>query len=173
LYLGHLPLALDRYLAALPAMSRFPTAPFCRRILGMLSLTVEAADDLLANSRLFRGITSFHHALCQPRQLVSGQLSLGVQLICKPDHAQLLFGIEPFNFFDDLSRGHSGILTRRFDSSKRRITRTKSNERSPVLVRFIISDIKPESCKFEQSFSTDNGKTWEVNWIAIDTHVKE
>ena len=26
----------------------------------------------------------------------------------------------------------------------------------PVLVRFIISDIKPESCKFEQSFSTDD-----------------
>jgi hypothetical protein len=42
-----------------------------------------------------------------------------------------------------------------------------------VLVRFIISDIKPEFCKFEQSFSTDNGKTWEVNWIAIDTRVKE
>ena len=43
----------------------------------------------------------------------------------------------------------------------------------PVLVRFIISDIKPESCKFEQSFSTDGGKTWETNWIAIDTRVKE
>jgi hypothetical protein len=43
----------------------------------------------------------------------------------------------------------------------------------PVLVRFIISDIKPESCKFEQSFSTDSGKTWEVNWIAIDTRVNE
>ena len=42
-----------------------------------------------------------------------------------------------------------------------------------VLVRFIISDIKPESCKFEQSFSTDGGKTWEANWIAIDTRVKE
>jgi hypothetical protein len=27
----------------------------------------------------------------------------------------------------------------------------------PVPVRFIISDIKPESCKFEQSFSTDDG----------------
>jgi hypothetical protein len=24
-----------------------------------------------------------------------------------------------------------------------------------------------------QSFSTDGGKTWEVNWIAIDTRVKE
>jgi hypothetical protein len=43
----------------------------------------------------------------------------------------------------------------------------------PVLVRFTISDIKPESCKFEQSFSTDSGKTWEINWIAIDTRVKE
>ena len=43
----------------------------------------------------------------------------------------------------------------------------------PVLVRFIISDIKPESCKFEQSFSADGGKTWEVNWIAIDTRVNE
>lgn len=38
-----------------------------------------------------------------------------------------------------------------------------------VLVRFVISDIKPDSCRFEQSFSNDGGKTWEVNWIAIDT----
>lgn len=36
----------------------------------------------------------------------------------------------------------------------------------PILVRFIISDIKPNSCRFEQSFSDDGGKTWEVNWIA-------
>ena len=43
----------------------------------------------------------------------------------------------------------------------------------PVLVRFITSDIKSESCKFEQSFSTDGGKTWELYWIAIDTRVKQ
>src|SRR5216683_5977251 len=41
-----------------------------------------------------------------------------------------------------------------------------------ILVRFIISDIKPDSCRFEQSFSDDGGKTWEVNWIAIDERVK-
>jgi putative component of membrane protein insertase Oxa1/YidC/SpoIIIJ protein YidD len=41
-----------------------------------------------------------------------------------------------------------------------------------ILVRFVISDITPDSCRFEQAFSNDGGKTWEVNWIAIDTRVK-
>lgn len=40
-----------------------------------------------------------------------------------------------------------------------------------ILVRFVISDIKPDSCRFEQAFSEDDGKTWEVNWIAIDSRV--
>jgi hypothetical protein len=42
-----------------------------------------------------------------------------------------------------------------------------------ILVRFVISDITPNSCRFEQSFSDDSGKTWEVNWIAVDTRIKE
>jgi hypothetical protein len=41
-----------------------------------------------------------------------------------------------------------------------------------ILVRFVISDIKPDSCHFEQAFSDDGGKTWEVNWIATDTRIK-
>src|ERR1051325_5752357 len=41
-----------------------------------------------------------------------------------------------------------------------------------ILVRFVISDITPTSCHFEQAFSDDGGKTWEVNWIATDTRVK-
>jgi hypothetical protein len=40
-----------------------------------------------------------------------------------------------------------------------------------IFVRFIISDITPNSCRFEQAFSDDGGKTWEVNWIATDTRV--
>ena len=40
-----------------------------------------------------------------------------------------------------------------------------------ILVRFVISDITPASCRFEQAFSDDGGKTWEVNWIATDTRV--
>jgi hypothetical protein len=38
-----------------------------------------------------------------------------------------------------------------------------------VLVRFVISDVTADSCRFEQAFSVDGGKTWEVNWIAVDT----
>ena len=42
----------------------------------------------------------------------------------------------------------------------------------PIRVRNVFSDITPDSYRFEQAFSADGGKTWEVNWIAIDTRVK-
>ncbi|HYH07059.1 MAG TPA: hypothetical protein VEK11_08365 [Thermoanaerobaculia bacterium] len=42
-----------------------------------------------------------------------------------------------------------------------------------ILVRFVISDIKADSVRFEQAFSDDYGKTWEVNWIATDTRIPE
>jgi hypothetical protein len=46
------------------------------------------------------------------------------------------------------------------------------NDRT-ILVRNVWSDITLDSCRFEQAFSTDGGKTWEVNWIAIDTRAKK
>jgi hypothetical protein len=42
-----------------------------------------------------------------------------------------------------------------------------------ILVRFVISDVTATSARFEQSFSDDGGKTWEVNWIAVDTRVAD
>lgn len=42
-----------------------------------------------------------------------------------------------------------------------------------IFVRFVISDITPNSCRFEQAFSSDGGKTWEVNWVATDTRLKD
>lgn len=41
-----------------------------------------------------------------------------------------------------------------------------------IFVRNVWTDITPDSCRFEQSFSEDGGKTWELNWIAVDTRVK-
>lgn len=35
-----------------------------------------------------------------------------------------------------------------------------------ILVRYVWSDLTPTSAHFEQAFSEDAGKTWEVNWIS-------
>ena len=43
---------------------------------------------------------------------------------------------------------------------------------SAIFVRFVFSDITPTSFRFEQSFSSDGGKTWEPNWIAVFTREK-
>jgi hypothetical protein len=42
-----------------------------------------------------------------------------------------------------------------------------------ILVRFVITPAGKDTCRFEQAFSADGGKTWEVNWIATDTRVGE
>jgi hypothetical protein len=42
-----------------------------------------------------------------------------------------------------------------------------------VYIRYVWSDITPKSAHFEQSYSTDGGKTWEVNWITDQTRVQE
>jgi hypothetical protein len=41
-----------------------------------------------------------------------------------------------------------------------------------ILVRFVISEFNRESAHFEQAFSDDGGKTWETNWIAVDSWLK-
>jgi len=42
-----------------------------------------------------------------------------------------------------------------------------------ILVRFVISDITRDRVRYEQSFSADGGKTWEVNWVATDTRMAD
>jgi hypothetical protein len=42
-----------------------------------------------------------------------------------------------------------------------------------IFVRFIFSDITPNSFQLEQAFSDDGGKTWEANWIASFTRVSD
>ncbi len=51
-------------------------------------------------------------------------------------------------------------------------TDTEDFDGRPVQVRFVITPISHDEIKFEQSFSADGGKTWELNWLAIDTRIK-
>lgn len=41
-----------------------------------------------------------------------------------------------------------------------------------ILVRISVSDITADSCRFEQAFSGDGGKSWEVNFIVMETRAK-
>ena len=45
-------------------------------------------------------------------------------------------------------------------------------EHRAIFVRYVWSDITPNSAHFEQSFSDDGGKTWEVNWITDQTRAQ-
>jgi hypothetical protein len=42
-----------------------------------------------------------------------------------------------------------------------------------ILVRFVILPVTHDSIRFEQSYSADGGRTWELNWVATDTRIKE
>ena len=42
-----------------------------------------------------------------------------------------------------------------------------------ILVKNVWSDITPNSCRSVWSYSADGGKTWEVNWIAVDTRIPD
>jgi hypothetical protein len=46
------------------------------------------------------------------------------------------------------------------------------NDRA-ILIRYVWSDITPNSAHFEQSYSDDGGKTWEVNWISTMTRTQD
>jgi hypothetical protein len=41
-----------------------------------------------------------------------------------------------------------------------------------IMVRLGVSDITPSSCRFDQAFSADGGRTWEVNLVVTETLVK-
>ncbi|MGH2532792.1 MAG: hypothetical protein ACRDJW_10875 [Thermomicrobiales bacterium] len=40
-----------------------------------------------------------------------------------------------------------------------------------IFSRFIWSNITPTTCRWEQAFSADGGKTWETNWIMESTRI--
>jgi hypothetical protein len=43
----------------------------------------------------------------------------------------------------------------------------------PIVVRYTWTVINANSCRWEQAFSADGGKSWETNWISENTRVKE
>lgn len=63
-------------------------------------------------------------------------------------------------------------VTGRFSNGRGEFYGDDTLDGKAIRVRFIISPITPDSYRFEQAFSGDGGKSWEVNWIAVDTRVR-
>jgi hypothetical protein len=52
-----------------------------------------------------------------------------------------------------------------FENGVGRFFGRDQHEGRPVLVRFVWSEITADSARWEQAFSTDDGHSWEINWI--------
>ena len=76
------------------------------------------------------------------------------------------------NFANGNGGGLSQPTIGRFKNGRGEFFDQETLNGKAILVRFVISDVTADSCRFEQAFSDDGGKTWEVNWIATDTRVK-
>ena len=76
------------------------------------------------------------------------------------------------NFSNSSVGAHGQPTIGEFKNGRGEFYDQESFDGRAILVRFVISEIRPDSCHFEQSFSTDGGKTWEVNWIATDTRIR-
>lgn len=62
-------------------------------------------------------------------------------------------------------------LVGRFESGRGEFFGDDTLGGRPIRVRFVITRPAPLTARFEQAFSGDGGKTWEVNWIAVDTRL--
>ncbi|MEV0588699.1 hypothetical protein [Nonomuraea sp. NPDC050310] len=54
----------------------------------------------------------------------------------------------------------------RFEGDRGEFYADEFHEGTPIICRFVWTVQDADHCSWEQAFSTDQGKTWEVNWVA-------
>jgi len=72
------------------------------------------------------------------------------------------------------ANGRDGVLDRAtmfggFEDGRGEFFGQDTLDGRAIYVRFVFSAITPTSFRFEQAFSADGGRTWEVNWNATFT----
>jgi hypothetical protein len=77
-------------------------------------------------------------------------------------------------YFASSRDGEAGVpLVGQFGGGRGVFVDQETFDGRAILVRNVWSDITPTSCRSEQAFSADGGRTWEVNWIATDARIPE
>jgi hypothetical protein len=86
-----------------------------------------------------------------------------------------LYNPEAKQWTINFANGKAGVMTSPnsgdFKNGRGEFYQTDNFGPRTILVRFVISDVTANSAHFEQAFSEDGGKSWEVNWIADDTRI--
>ena len=87
-----------------------------------------------------------------------------------------LYNPESHQWSLNFANSSTGVLTQptvgEFKNGRGEFFSQETLNGRAIYVRFVISCRSHDVCRFEQAFSDDGGKTWEVNWIATDTRVK-
>jgi hypothetical protein len=77
----------------------------------------------------------------------------------------------------NFANARSGTLARptigRFEDGRGEFYNQDEFEGRAILVRFVIVPVDADTIRFEQAFSDDGGRTWEVNWRATDTRATD
>jgi hypothetical protein len=115
------------------------------------------------------------------RKVWDGRANLGeVELNGPRGHLELLtlrlYNPETHQWSINISNSTSGTLSPpaigEFKNGRGEFYDQEPFNGRTILVRLGVSDITPNSCRFDQAFSADGGKTWEVNLIVTETLVK-
>ena len=108
------------------------------------------------------------------RRLVNGLGNLDENWLDDPAGA---YGAMTVRYFDPVKsqwaiywideRGHEvePAVVGRFEAGVGTFLADDVFEGKPIKVRFIWSEITPDSARWEQAFSPDGGESWEVNWV--------
>lgn len=122
------------------------------------------------------------HGTDTVRKVWDGRANLGeVQADCPSGHIELLtlrlYNPETHQWSLNITDSGTGVLpppaVGGFKNGHAEFYDQEPFNGKPILVRFTIDDITPTSARFEQAFSPDWGKTWEVNLIVTETLMKD
>lgn len=116
------------------------------------------------------------------RKVWSGRANVGVLEIDGPTGHIEALSLRLYNpkthqwslNFSRSSNGNLGIpMYGEFKQGRGEFIDQETYNGRTILVKNVWSDITPNSCRSVWSYSDDGGKTWEVNWIAVDTHIPD